>query len=682
MRRVLRKLRNEINHWRERVSWKIRRGRTARRMQLPEPLPPQLSDRDAILIFMPYAGVGPLFAAACVVARTLRERGHRVLVTRCYQLFERCPVMDMRQLPYPPSAEDKQEACLQCADNSLSMAESYGLECVDLRRLITPEIRERVQQAMERAPERLLDFEFDAQPIGKLGAVDLALAWKVSNLDDVSPMIRNAWLQYIESSLVAYLMVDQVCRLYPIRQLLHVNDYGMTVAGMLAARKYDVASQGMSLASHRNVDFRRYMFWPEVWKPSSFWQLDAWKECRELALSPECVREITEDEIVRLGGVGSHIYSPAKSSESRDPRPGWGLASDRKLLVAYTSSLDEAVAMRMGIDALKLTVPERSQPFANQIEWLRALADYVAASDHLQLVVRVHPREGATKHSKIESQHLQMLRGAFREPPGHCRFVWPEERISSYDLAEAADLALTSWSTIGLEVARLGVPVLAAFNGSWAAMPQDDFLEWGAAPTEYFQRLEMLLEAPVTLDRIVRAYRWYNLYHLGTSFDLGDIVPASTFNALPDYRVPAEAAAIEEIVVHQRKACDINVARLRAAQQPDTATIEAEELKRQLRRLVHFLLTGVDSRDDLPMCVFMGDGGKTTQNPLMPSEGGMRQLAIDGANVRYSTRELSTVTPCTRFSPMIARLAPLCATQIVETTTSERTQGTHISSER
>jgi hypothetical protein len=527
---------------------------------------------------------------------------------------------------------------------------------------------ETVSQVLADAPENLLDFEFDGHEIGRLSAVDLVLAKKISSLENVSDSIRAAWLQYIAAGLFAYVTVGEICKRYKVTRFVHVPDYQMGLAGMLAAKEHGARSYGASLASHRNVDFRRYTIWPDVWKPSSFVQLSAWPECRELALSSERVREISEDQLVRLGGVGSHIYSPAKTADASDPRPRWGLATDRKLLVAYTSSLDEVMATRLGLVGLGLTVPERDQPFNSQIEWLQALVDYVAGSDNLQLVVRVHPREGATKHSTVASQHLLKLREVFAAPRPHCRFVWPEDPISSYDLAEAADLALTSWSTIGLEVARLGVPVLVAFNGSWAAMPQDDFLEWGATPAEYFTKLQRLLVEPLTLPRISRAFRWYNLYHLGTTFDLGDIVPSSTFTGLPKYRRPAEARSIEEVIVHGREACDINVERLRTAQGSESAADEFAELRRQLRRQIHFLLTGEDSTVDGPLHLVDDAPGISISGDEHDCGGMTRWIELRGAHVRYGTGIPSgrDAVSRDRFSPMIARLSPLCASPVPE----------------
>ena len=144
-------------------------------------------------------------------------------------------------------------------------------------------------------------------------------------------------------------------------------------------------------------------------------------------------------------------------------------------------------------------------------------------------IVRIHPREGANKRESVVSQHLSLLRAAFGGKYAHCRFVWPADAVSSYDLGEAADLVLTSWSTIGLEMARLGAPVLVAFNGAGAPLPRDDFYEWEPTPAEYFEKLRSLLDRPVSAEQIARAYRWYSLLTLGTTLDLADVIPRRRF---------------------------------------------------------------------------------------------------------------------------------------------------------
>ncbi len=252
--------------------------------------------------------------------------------------------------------------------------------------------------------------------------------------------------------------------------------------------------------------------------------------------------------------------------------------------------------------------------------------------------------------------------------------------MSSYDLGEEAELVLISWSTIGLELARMGAPVLVAFNGRDAAIPRDDFHEWAATPAEYFEKLRELLDRPGSLERVARAFRWYSLHTLGTTIDLSDVVPRSDFGALPDYRTPREAAAIERIVMGGEDVCDLNIERLRSSQTADSRAREFDELRRQLRRLVHFLLTGEESAEDRPLVVRSrdrlskpgfshlesGNDWKEKQPTEFENGGRNRHKVSDSVRVRSIELEGFDVEYrdggrlFRRHSPMAARLATLC----------------------
>ena len=96
------------------------------------------------------------------------------------------------------------------------------------------------------------------------------------------------------------------------------------------------------------------------------------------------------------------------------------------------------------------------QPFRDQIEWLEALIKKVELSRNLQLIVRIHPREGANRREAVVSSHLGLLKSRFSRSYNHVRFVWPGDEVSSYDLMELADVGPRSWSSTALEMARLG----------------------------------------------------------------------------------------------------------------------------------------------------------------------------------------------------------------------------------
>jgi hypothetical protein len=661
MRRLLRAVRDRARRARKDVGWALRRRVVSREIERVPPLPSRETLAGATLFFVPYAGVTPMLAQAAVVGRTLAERGHRVVFARCYRLFERCPVMDMHGLSYEATAEQKLESCLKCADNSLSMLAEYDLPTVDLRSLVTPAMRQQIERALADAPADLAEFKFEGLLFGKLSLMDVVLGRKISDFAEMTESDRRGWRDYLRSCLLSYLLVDRCFQEFGISRVVHVNDYSLLMGARAAARKHGAPCYCLAFPGHRNVDLSRYLTLSNVYKPIAYQLLSHWPASRDLSLEPAVVREVADDLLTRLRGAGSFIYSPGKTIEQTEIRARLGLSTERRLLLAYTSSLDEMLASQMVMNATDTAIPDRPQPFRDQIDWLTALVRHVGASDDLQLVVRVHPREGANKRESVVSQHLAKLKRAFSAPLPHCRFVWPQDPVSSYDLGEAADVVLTSWSTIGLEMARLGVPVLVAFNGAIAAIAEDDFLEWAPTPPAYFDKLRELLERPVTFAQVARAFRWYGLSVLGATLDFSDIVPSSSFAGLPKYKTPREAATLEEIVIWGKDVCDVNLERWRASQTPQSGERESAELARHLRRFVHFLMTGEDSTHDAPLWVrsVPGEASESDSAPEAARDG-RPLIELSGSSVAY--HDAGQVTR--RYSPMVARLATLCGREL------------------
>lgn len=630
----------------------------SRRIRRSSILPEKNCPDGTILFFSPEAGVRPHYAAQCVLARTLKEMGHKVLFARCFEIFERCPVMDMYQLPHAVPLETTAETCLKCAGSSIEMLDAYGLESLDLRAFLTRDVTSKYHQTLLNLPDDLRQFEYESVPFGTLCIHDLVLATKISNFEEVSEENRLAWVKYIKSSLLSYLIIDHICHKFSISQIVHFNDYSLMLGARLAARKHGIPSYTVTLAAHNVIDRRRFLIVADIIWLAFEKQAQAWPAWRDLYLSAAQVKDVVDDLLMRFGAKSAHTYSPAKTFQEDDIRTRLNLPRDKKLLVAYTSSLDEILAGGMLKSAVGSTIPDPPQPFKDQIEWLQSLADFVGQRNDLQLVVRIHPREGANKRDPVNSMHLAKLKDVFDRALPNCLFVWPGEQISSYDLGEAADLVLTSWSTIGLEMARLGASVLTSTNGL-LPFPHDDFSEWGKTREEYFSKLEMLLDRPTTLDIIAHAFRWYNLYHLGTSLDLRDVVPTHDFEGLPVFHLPNEAEAIEDIIVNGKDVIELNLARQMMSQDSASPEEERAALERQLRRIIHFLFTGEDSPADLPLLLAKADKTNEGEFQFQGSleNGEARELEVTGSNVSYRAAGKTYE----RYSPMIARLALLCA---------------------
>jgi len=91
-------------------------------------------------------------------------------------------------------------------------------------------------------------------------------------------------------------------------------------------------------------------------------------------------------------------------------------------------------------------------------EWLAVTVKNFESLGEAQLVVRVHPGEmlGAGHPS------TEIVRSALPEMPSHVKLVGPDSDINTYDLIQLADLGLVYTSTVGLEMAMSGIPVIVA----------------------------------------------------------------------------------------------------------------------------------------------------------------------------------------------------------------------------
>jgi hypothetical protein len=340
-----------------------------------------------------------------------------------------------------------------------------------------------------------------------------------------------------------------------------------------------------------------------------------------------------------MGSSGFSVYSPKFSSGKTDVFSQLALSPDRAVLVAYTSSLDEYFSNIHLMSSIGIDLFQKEQPFPDQIEWIAAMIDYVEKSDHLQLVVRIHPREGKTARENIASEHRDMLAARFSGKYAHVRIIWPEEPISSYDLAEIADVSLTSWTNITSETARLGIPTITAFRRV-NPFPVDDMVGWAPTPTAYFELLEKTLRAPSSLAPVQYAYRWSHSAFLSSYVDVGDLVPRYDYDGLPPYERPVAAGLIESVVRDGASLQEIRYAELVSAQGGAASDAELSALKRALRRVLWFLATGTQLPEDYRLRVGKVSGAAPDE-VVIDIHGAMVEISLRGRLIKKRSRAIA-----------------------------------------
>ena len=625
------------------------------------------SSAETVLIFAPEGAVVPHLIGLCIIARTLIVLGYKVKLVRCFDLQKRCVAMDMAGFPYRAAFLQRVNFCLNCLAQSLRVAAFYGVEAIDLREFVTDDVRALATNSLTFMPKDIRDFTFDGIPFGKISMGNLALVSKTQLDDKISDELRSMWLDNVETTLLIYNSLTLLMRQLQISRVIYFNDYPVNLVARILAEKNNIPCFTLSYVSHKNVDRTRFVFFPIHTRGRYFFQRSLWDQWKAIPLNAQRVEMLTDDIIHRISGVGSHIYSPGKSFS--DIREALEVPNGKKLIAAYTSSLDEVVAGLATSEAVGFKLNPPPQPFgsdldAMQLYWLRTLVKQAAEWEDRYLVIRIHPREGAVKGEKMASQRFRQLKSEFAGELRNCRIVWPEDPTSSFDLGEIADLVLVTWSTIGVEMARLGVPVLAATYGI-SPFPNDLFLAFEENQKAYFDRLDAMMTHAPGVEALKLAYRWTNLFYHGNALDLGDVVTGHTTSAqLPAYRFPRDAKQIDDVLSGRRDILDINFERLVNSHGDDPKGEEMVAVSAQINRLVNFLCTG---KDRMPggLILFRAD--------TVPSEVSLEHLSGSydrsiALMVCWNQHIYYLFDGCvvSRFSPMILRLAEIGAKKKME----------------
>lgn len=138
-------------------------------------------------------------------------------------------------------------------------------------------------------------------------------------------------------------------------------------------------------------------------------------------------------------------------------------------------------------------------------EWISRTVQYFSGRPDVQFVIRVHPGEILTHGLSMENVVRQVL----PKLPEHIHLIGPKAKINTYDLVEVADLGLVYTTTVGLEMAMDGLPVVVAaqthYRGRGFTQDPDSWVS-------YFKMLGHVLENPadfrLTREQVEAAWKY------------------------------------------------------------------------------------------------------------------------------------------------------------------------------
>jgi hypothetical protein len=179
-------------------------------------------------------------------------------------------------------------------------------------------------------------------------------------------------------------------------------------------------------------------------------------------------------------------------------------------LVREKLGLDDRPVVLLATNVLGDSLTLGRQVFSKTMaEWIERTVKYFADRKDVQLVIRVHPGETLTHGTSM----VDVVKAALGQIPEHIHLIEPDEKINTYDVTDITDLGLVYTTTVGLEMAMRGIPVVVAGQTHYRDRGFTyDPDSWEA----YTEILEILLgnpeDARLTQEQVELSWRYAYLF--------------------------------------------------------------------------------------------------------------------------------------------------------------------------
>jgi hypothetical protein len=230
----------------------------------------------------------------------------------------------------------------------------------------------------------------------------------------------------------------------------------------------------------------------------------------------------------RVWGKSKRLWQYVSSQGAETTRKALGLDS-RPVVMLAANVLGDSLTLGRDIFAASMT------------EWITKTVQFFATRSDAQLVIRIHPGEKLVPQAKSMGA---VVREALAEIPSHIHVIGALDKVNTYDLIEIADLGLAYTTTVGLETAMNGTPVISCgrthYRGRGFTIDPNSW-------DEYFAALERVLaDLPShRLSEAQTAYAWNYAYRF--FFEYPRPFPWRLMNFWDDLQVwPLERVLSEE----------------------------------------------------------------------------------------------------------------------------------------
>jgi len=213
-------------------------------------------------------------------------------------------------------------------------------------------------------------------------------------------------------------------------------------------------------------------------RPAPDWSFNnKWEEYKDRGLSSSeeaWVDQYWKDRELQLGDV--FAFNLAKSTgDVNELKAKYRIPETSKTVTLFTNLIWDAANV------------SRDVSFQGILECIIETIDRYKDKEGIHLCIRSHPAEMIIG---TKERYGNLIRDHYPEMPSNVTIIEPEDKINSFDVLKLTDIGVVNTSTVGLELAMIGKPVLLLSSTHYR---EKGFTHDIKSKDDYFEVLEHFL---------------------------------------------------------------------------------------------------------------------------------------------------------------------------------------------
>ena len=361
-----------------------------------------------------------------------------------------------------------------------TMPKQFGFDTVTIGDALPDGYSNQVTATVADAPE-----DYHGVPVADLALASTRKYFKRYEIDLNDPEQRDAYLDLLNSGC----MVIDACRTLfeneDVRAVITHEPAYIHGGGPLAiAHQHGIPAYSQQRAYRdETLIFGRYANQNAL---PQFTDKTTIREALQTDLTEEQRATIDDIMVERASGGGRVQYSATTgASVSGD--------SDSQTVGMFTNLIWDA------------SLEVEDAPFPDVLEWIGTTIDALGGREDVQLVVKTHPAESMLGTNQSVSAWIS---DRYDGLPANVELLNPETNIDTYELIGDLDAGVVYNSTVGLEMAYEGVPVIVAGDTHYRGL---GFTVDPDTKAEYHNLLESItdVEAPTETQALAQRYAYF-----------------------------------------------------------------------------------------------------------------------------------------------------------------------------